>query len=530
MERFFLNISDFNMSIQQENIAKLVDRRAKAVLGGGEKRIEAQHAKGKKTARERIALLLDEGSFEEFDMFVQHRCTNFGMEKQHFDGDGVVTGCGTVNGRPVYVFAQDFTVTGGSLSKTMSEKICKVMDMAVKNGAPCVGLNDSGGARIQEGIDALAGYGEIFERNILSSGVIPQISGIFGPCAGGAVYSPALTDFTLMVKDTSYMFLTGPAVVKSVTGEEVSQEDLGGASVHASKSGVAHFAAENEEEGIATIRELLSYLPQNNLEEAPVKPTSDPYNRVDDSLNEIVPDNPNKAYDMYRVIRSIVDDGAFLEVHRNFARNIIVGFAHMNGRSVGVVANQPSILAGALDINASRKASRFVRFCDAFNIPLVTLVDVPGFLCGTRQEYGAIITNGAKLLYAYGEATVPKVTVTLRKSYGGAHIVMSCKQLRGDINYAWPSAEIAVMGADGAVNVLYSKEIKSDPERADEIFAEKKKEYEELFSNPYQAARYGYIDDVIEPRNTRFRVIRALEFLASKKQELPAKKHDNLPL
>ena len=518
------------MSIQTENIQKLVERREKARLGGGAKRIEAQHAKGKMTARERLALLLDPGSFEEYDMFVQHRCTNFGMDKEHIDGDGVVTGCGTIDGRLVYVFAQDFTVSGGSLSKTMSEKICKVMDMAVRNGAPVIGLNDSGGARIQEGIDALAGYGEIFERNILASGVIPQISGIFGPCAGGAVYSPALTDFTLMVKNTSYMFLTGPAVVKSVTGEDVTQEDLGGASVHSSKSGVAHFAASSEEEGIATIKDLLSFLPQNNMEEAPRVETADPVSRVEDLLNEIVPDNPNKAYDMYKVIGSIVDDGRFLEVHKDFAKNIIVGFAHMGGRSVGIVANQPAILAGALDINASRKASRFVRFCDAFNIPLVTLVDVPGFLCGTTQEYGAIITNGAKLLYAYGEATVPKVTVTLRKSYGGAHIVMSCKQLRGDINYAWPSANIAVMGADGAVNVLYAKDIKADPEHASEIFEKKKKEYNDLFSNPYQAAQKGYIDDVIEPRNTRFRVIRALEQLAMKKQDIPAKKHDNLPL
>ena len=518
------------MSIQSENIEKLVERRAKARLGGGEKRIEAQHAKGKKTARERLAMLLDPGSFEEYDMFMHHRCTNFGMEKEHPDGDGVVTGCGTIDGRLVYVFAQDFTVNGGSLSKTMSEKITKIQDMAIRNGAPCIGLNDSGGARIQEGIDSLAGFAEIFERNILSSGVVPQISGIFGPCAGGAVYSPALTDFTLMVKNTSYLFLTGPAVVKSVTGEEVSQEELGGASVHASKSGVAHFAAENEEEGIATIKRLLSFIPQNNMETAPEKPTADPVNRVDDTLNSIVPDNPNKAYDMYAVISSIVDDGDFFEIHKEFAKNIIVGFAHMNGKSVGIVANQPNVLAGVLDINASRKAARFVRFCDAFNIPLVTLVDVPGFLPGTQQEYGAIITNGAKLLYAYGEATVPKVTVTLRKGYGGAHIVMSSKQLRGDVNYAWPSAQIAVMGADGAVNILYAKEMKENPEKAAEIFENRKKEYEELFSNPYQAAQKGYVDDVIEPRNTRFRVIRALESLAGKRQEIPAKKHDNLPL
>ena len=510
------------MSIQTDKIQELVERRAQAKLGGGEERIEAQHKKGKLTARERLALLLDEGSFEEFDMFVQHRCTNFGMEKSHTDGDGVVTGQGTIEGRLVYVFAQDFTVNGGSLSKTMSEKICKVMDMAARNGAPCIGLNDSGGARIQEGIDALAGYGEIFERNILSSGVVPQISGIFGPCAGGAVYSPALTDFTVMVQDTSYMFLTGPAVVKQVTGEEVNQEELGGAAVHSSKSGVAHFAAADDQEGIQTIKELLSYLPQNNMQSAPLRPTADPAGRADDALNDIIPDNPNKAYDMYGVIGSIVDDGRFFEVHKNFAKNIIVGFAHMNGQSVGIVANQPNVLAGVLDINASRKAARFVRFCDAFNIPLVTLVDVPGFLCGTQQEYGAIITNGAKLLYAYGEATVPKVTVTLRKSYGGAHIVMSCKQLRGDINYAWPTASIAVMGAEGAVDVLYKN---AGDEREQKI-----NEYNDLFSNPYRAAEKGYIEDVIEPRNTRFRVIRALETLKGKKQDIPAKKHDNLPL
>ena len=510
------------MSIQTDKIQELVERRAQARLGGGAERIEAQHKKGKLTARERLALLLDEGSFEEFDMFVQHRCTNFGMEKSHTDGDGVVTGQGTIDGRLVYVFAQDFTVNGGSLSKTMSEKICKVMDMAARNGAPCIGLNDSGGARIQEGIDALAGYGEIFERNILSSGVVPQISGIFGPCAGGAVYSPALTDFTVMVQDTSYMFLTGPAVVKQVTGEEVNQEELGGAAVHSSKSGVAHFAAADDQEGIQTIKELLSYLPQNNMQSAPLRPTADPAGRADDALNDIIPDNPNKAYDMYGVIGSIVDEGKFFEVHKNFAKNIIVGFAHMNGQSVGIVANQPNVLAGVLDINASRKAARFVRFCDAFNIPLVTLVDVPGFLCGTQQEYGAIITNGAKLLYAYGEATVPKVTVTLRKSYGGAHIVMSCKQLRGDVNYAWPTASIAVMGAEGAVDVLYKN---AGDEREQKI-----NEYNDLFSNPYRAAEKGYIEDVIEPRNTRFRVIRALETLKGKKQDIPAKKHDNLPL
>ena len=520
------------MSIQQEKIKELVERRAKARMGGGQKRIDAQHQKGKFTARERIAMLLDEGSFEEFDMFVQHRCTNFGMEKTKFDGDGVVTGQGTIDGRLVYVFAQDFTVTGGSLSETMAQKICKVMDMAVRNGAPCIGLNDSGGARIQEGICSLAGFGEIFQRNILASGVVPQISGIFGPCAGGAVYSPAQTDFNIMIKDTSYMFLTGPGVVKTVTGETVTQEDLGGASVHATKSGVAHFAAENENEGIQVIKDILSFIPSNNREQAPFVPTSDPAGRYDDALNDIIPDSPNKAYDMYQVIGSIVDDGKFLEIHKSWAKNIIIGFAHMNGRSVGIVANQPKILAGVLDINASRKAARFVRFCDAFNIPLVTLVDVPGFLCGTQQEYGGIIVHGAKLLYAYGEATVPKVTVTLRKSYGGSHIVMSCKQLRGDINYAWPSANIAVMGAEGAVEILYSKEIKAmeDPAERAKVAEQKKQEYNDLFCNPYNAASYGYIDDVIEPRNTRFRVIRALESLADKKVENPHKKHDNLPL
>lgn len=520
------------MSIQQDKIKELVDRRASSKLGGGPKRIDAQHEKGKLTARERLALLLDEGSFEEFDAFVQHRCTDFGMDAAHTDGDGVVTGFGTIGGRLVYVYAQDFTVSGGSLSKTMSEKICKVMDMAVRSGAPVIGINDSGGARIQEGIDALAGYGEIFERNILASGVVPQISGIFGPCAGGAVYSPALTDFTLMVENTSYMFLTGPSVVKAVTGENVDQETLGGASVHSSKSGVAHFSAASEQEGIETIKRLLSFIPQNNMEAAPRKETLDPISRADDSLNEIIPDNPNKAYDMYSVIRSIVDEGDFFEVHGAYAKNIIVGFAHMGGKSVGIVANQPRVLAGVLDINSSRKAARFVRFCDAFNIPLVSLVDVPGFLCGTQQEYGAVITNGAKLLYAYGEATVPKVTVTLRKSYGGAHIVMSCKQMRGDVNYAWPSANYAVMGAEGAVGIIYGKEIKaeSDPAKQAELAEAKKAEYNDLFCNPYQAAKRGYIEDVIEPRNTRFRVIRALEALEGKHQELPAKKHDNLPL
>ena len=457
------------MSIQQEKIKELVERRAAAKLGGGQKRIDAQHAKGKFTARERLSMLLDEGSFEEFDMFVQHRCTNFGMDKTKYDGDGVVTGMGTVDGRLVYVYSQDFTVTGGTMSETMAKKICKVADMAIRNGAPLLCLNDSGGARIQEGMGGLAGLGEIFTRHITASGVIPQISGVFGPCAGGAVYSPTLTDFTVMIKDTSFMYLTGPNVVKTVTGETVTHDELGGADVHTKKSGVAHFAAENEQEGIALMKALLSFLPSNNMEEAPFRPTNDPAGRVADALNDIIPDNPNKAYDMYGVIGSIVDDGEFLEVHKSWAKNIIVGFAHMNGRSVGIVANQPNVLAGVLDSNASRKAARFIRFCDAFNIPIVSLIDVPGFLCGTQQEYGGIINHGAKLLYAYGEATVPKVAVTLRKSYGGAYITMSCKQMRSDINYAWPTANFAVMGAEGAVEILYSKELEkiSDPaERA----------------------------------------------------------------
>ncbi len=517
------------MSNQLDKVRELIELRAKARLGGGEAAIEKQHAQGKYTARERIAMLLDEGSFEELDMFVEHRCTNFGMEKKTFLGDGVVTGYGTIEGRLVYIFAQDFTVIGGSLSETMAKKICKVMDLAMMMGAPVVGLNDSGGARIQEGINALAGYAEIFQRNIMASGVVPQISGIFGPCAGGAVYSPALTDFTIMVKGMSYMFLTGPKVVKTVTGEDVNQEQLGGAEIHASRSGVAQFAVETGEEGISLIRKLLSYLPQNNLEETPIVPCNDPIDRLEDSLNEIIPDSPNKPYDMYEVIGAVIDDGEFLEVHASYAQNIIVGFARFNGRSVGIVANQPKTLAGVLDINASRKAARFVRFCDAFNIPIVTLVDVPGFLPGTGQEYGGVIAHGAKLLYAYGEATVPKVTVTLRKSYGGAHIVMSCKQLRGDMNYAWPTAEIAVMGGAGAVEVLYAKEAKSSDNPA-KVLAEKEAEYTKAFANPYNAAKYGYIDDVIEPRNTRFRVVRALQQLSTKKQTNPAKKHDNLPL
>ena len=517
------------MDTSHEKINELIEKRACARVGGGEKAIEKQHAKGKYTARERIAQLLDEGSFEELDMFVTHRCTNFGQDKKHILGDGVVTGFGTIEGRLVYVFAQDFTVFGGSLSETMAQKICKVMDMAMKMGAPVIGLNDSGGARIQEGINALAGYSEIFQRNILASGVIPQISAILGPCAGGAVYSPALTDFTIMAKGISYMFLTGPTVVKTVTGEDVSQEELGGASVHSCKSGVTHFSTENGEESLFLIRKLLSYIPQNNLEETPLVKCNDPIDRLDDALNDIIPESAKQSYDMYDVIGSVVDNGEFLEVHRDYAKNIIVGFARFNGQSVGIVANQPKVLAGVLDSNASRKAARFVRFCDAFNIPLVTLVDVPGFLPGTGQEYNGVILHGAKLLYAYGEATVPKETVTLRKSYGGAHIVLSCKQLRGDINYAWPTSEIAVMGAEGAVGVLYAKDMKEAEDPA-KVRAEKEEEYRKLFANPYQAAKYGYIDDVIEPRNTRFRIIRALQMLATKKLSNPPKKHGNIPL
>ena len=517
------------MTEQNRRIKRLVELRQQARLGGGETAIEKQHAKGKATARERIALLLDEGSFEEMDMFKQHRCHDFGMERKKFLGDGVVCGSGTIGGRLVYVFAHDFTVNGGSLSLTMAEKICKVMDLAMKMGAPCIGLNDSGGARIQEGINALAGFGEIFQRNIEASGVIPQISGICGPCAGGAVYSPALTDFVVMLEGISYMFLTGPKVVKTVTGEDVSQEELGGAHVHSSISGVAHFTAKTEEEFAALIRQLLSYIPQNNMERAPRIVCTDPIDRKEDALNEIIPDNPNQAYDMYRVTSAVTDGGEFLEVHRDFARNIIVGFARFNGESVGIVANQPSVYAGVLDANASRKAARFVRFCDSFNIPIVSLVDVPGFLPGTGQEYNAVIDHGAKLLFAYGEATVPKVTVTLRKSYGGSHIVMGCKQLKADLNYAWPSAEIAVMGAGGAVAILSAKEAKQHPDPK-AFLAEKEREYNDLFTNPYKAAEEGYIDDVIEPRNTRFRICRALAQLTNKKEVRPAKKHGNIPL
>jgi len=516
----------------QDKIKQLIDFRAQAKLGGGQNRIDAQHEKGKLTARERIELLLDEGSFEEFDMFVTHRCTNFGIDCNKIMGDGVVTGHGTIDGRVVYVFAQDFTVFGGSLSETFAAKICKVMDMAMKAGCPVIGLNDSGGARIQEGVTSLAGYAEIFQRNILASGLIPQISAVFGPCAGGAVYSPALTDFIVMSKNTSYMFLTGPKVVKTVTGEEVTDEELGGANVHGSKSGVTHFVADDEQEGILLIRKLLSFLPQNNLEDAPIMPCTDPIDRLEDILNEIIPENPNKPYDIKDVIHTIVDNEEFLEVHRNFAPNIVVGFARFNGISVGIVANQPAYLAGVLDINASRKAARFVRFCDGFNIPLVTLEDVPGFLPGTAQEYGGIIIHGAKLLFAYGEATVPKITIILRKAYGGAYCVMSSKHLRGDINYAWPTAEIAVMGPKGAIEVLQSKTISQieDPAERSAFVKNAEEDYKNEFANPYNAARYGFIDDVIEPRNTRFRIIRALQTLATKKDVNPPKKHSNIPL
>ncbi len=516
----------------QEKIKELIELRQKARLGGGEKRIESQHNKGKLTARERIDLLLDEGSFEEYDMFVKHRSNNFGLDKQQYLSDGVVTGHGTIDGRLVYVFSQDFTVFGGSLSETFAQKICKIMDQALKVGAPVIGLNDSGGARIQEGVLSLAGYADIFQRNIMASGVIPQLSGVFGPCAGGAVYSPALTDFIVMSEKTSYMFVTGPKVAKTVIGEDISTEDLGGANVHASKSGVTHFVAENEEEGILILRKLLSYMPQNNLEDPPVTKCYDPIDRIEDTLNEIIPDNPNKPYDIKDVIELIVDNNEFLETQRHYAPNIVTCFAKFNGMPVGIIANQPNYLAGVLDVNASRKAARFVRFCDSFNIPLVTLVDVPGFLPGSNQEHSGIILHGAKLLFAYGEATVPKITVTLRKSYGGAHDVMSSKQLRGDVNYAWPTAEIAVMGAQGAVEILYNKDIKNakTDEEKEKVVLEKETEYNKKFANPYEAAKYGFIDDVIEPRNTRFRIIRALQVLRTKKDSNPPKKHSNIPL
>ena len=517
------------MSQIQEKINKLIENRETARLGGGQKAIDKQHDRGKYTARERIQMLLDEGSFEEFDMFVTHRCYDFGMDRKHTFGDGVVTGYGTIDGRLVYVFAQDFTVTAGSLSLSMSDKICKVMDMAMRNGAPCIGMNDSGGARIQEGVNALAGYANIFQRNVMSSGVIPQISAIFGPCAGGAVYSPALTDFIFMVKDSSYMFITGPEVVKSVTQEEVTMNDLGGSEVHSTKSGVAHFTADNDMECVMKIRELMSFLPNNNMEEPPFVPTTDSANRIDEQLNNLVPTNPNQPYDMKDLIVSVADDNNFFEVQEEYARNILVGYIRLNGKTIGVVANQPAALAGTLDINASVKAARFVRFCDAFNIPLLTFVDVPGFLPGVNQEYEGIIRHGAKLLYAYCEATVPKVTVITRKAYGGAYDVMSSKHIRGDINFAYPTAEIAVMGPDGAVNILFRKELK----KAEDVEKKRKElqdDYREKFANPYRAAELGYVDEIIEPSVTRPRLIRSFELLANKRQSNPPKKHSNLPL
>ncbi len=504
-------------------------RKVQAMLGGGEHRIAEQHKKGKLTARERLQLLLDEGSFEEIGMLVTHRSHDYGLEKQKFLGDGVVTGHGTINGREVFVYSQDFTVFGGSLSETHAEKICKIMDLAMKVGVPVIGLNDSGGARIQEGVVSLGGYADIFLRNTLASGVVPQISAVMGPCAGGAVYSPAITDFIFMVKNTSYMFVTGPNVVKTVTHEDVSFEDLGGAMTHATKSGVAHFACENEIECINQIKKLLSFLPSNNMDDPPRVEPRDHSGRQEEKLNSIIPDNPNKPYDMKEIIHAIVDDADFFEVHEHFAQNIIVGFARMNGRSVGVIANQPASLAGVLDNDASIKGARFVRFCDAFNIPLIVLEDVPGFLPGTVQEWGGIIRNGAKLLYAFCEATVPKITVITRKAYGGAYDVMNSKHIRGDINFAWPTAEIAVMGPKGAVEIIFKKEIEKAEDKEAAI-RKKEEEFREKFATPYIAAERGYIDEVIEPASTRLRLVRALEMLDTKVDHNPKKKHGNIPL
>lgn len=512
----------------QSNIQTLREHKARSRLGGGQERIDAQHKKGRLTARERIDLLLDKGSFRELDPFVQHRTHDFNLDSQKFMSDSVVTGWGTIEGRLVYVFSQDFTVFGGSLGEVHAEKICKIMDMAMKNGAPVIGLNDSGGARIQEGVVALGGYADIFLRNTLASGVIPQISAIMGPCAGGAVYSPALTDFIFMTRNTSYMFVTGPDVVKAVTHEEVSFEDLGGASVHSEKSGVCHVAADSEADTLYLIRKLLGYLPQNNMEDPPFIAGDDPL-RMDERLDTIIPDDPNKPYDIKEVIRMIVDGGQFFEIHENYAANIVVGFARLGGHSVGIVANQPAVLAGVLDIDASEKGARFVRFCDSFNIPIITFEDVPGFLPGTNQEHHGIIRSGAKLLYAYCEATVPKLTVITRKAYGGAYCVMSSKHIRSDLNLAWPSAEIAVMGPDGAVNIIFRKELEKaeDPVKRK---AELVKEYRQKFASPYVAAERGYIDDVIEPKETRPRLINALEMLSNKRDANPAKKHGNIPL
>ncbi|MEE9554176.1 MAG: acyl-CoA carboxylase subunit beta [candidate division Zixibacteria bacterium] len=503
--------------------------RETAKLGGGQKRIDSQHKKGKLTARERLDLLLDDGSFEEFDMFVSHRTKEFALEMEKYLGDGVVTGYGTIDGRLVFVFSQDFTVFGGTLSEAFAEKICKIMDAAMKVGAPVIGLNDSGGARIQEGVVSLGGYADIFLKNTLASGVIPQISVILGPCAGGAVYSPAITDFTVMVKGTSFMFVTGPNVVKTVTHEDVTFDGLGGADVHSSKSGVSHFACENEAEALLKTRNLMSFIPSNNMEDPPEIEPSDPIDRTDESLNSIVPENPNKPYDIKDVITRVVDDGDFLEVHADYAMNIVVGFARLGGKPIGVIANQPAHLAGVLDIDSSVKGARFVRFCDCFNIPLVTFEDVPGFLPGTVQEHGGIIKHGAKLLYAYCEATVPKLTVITRKAYGGAYDVMSSKHIRGDINYAWPTSEIAVMGPKGAAEIIFKKEIAAsdDPEA---LLKQKEDEYRRLFASPFKAAERGYIDDVIMPENTRPRLIRALRMLENKRDKNPPKKHGNIPL
>ena len=503
--------------------------RKKALEGGGSERTAKQHAAGKMTARERIALLVDEGSFDEVDLFVEHAATHFGMAQKKFPGDGVVTGFARVDGRPVGLFSQDFTVLGGSLGLAHARKICKIQDQCLKLGIPMIGLNDSGGARIQEGVESLGGYADIFLRNTMASGVIPQISAILGPCAGGAVYSPAITDFVFMVEHTSYMFVTGPNVVKEVTHEKVSFEDLGGAGVHNERSGVAHFASKNEAECLQGIRQLLAYLPQNNLEEPPAIPTGDDPARRDRKLNTVVPDSPQKGYDMKEVVSTVVDNGVFLEVHRDFARNLIVGFARLNGRSVGIVANQPAHLAGCLDIDSSAKGARFIRFCDAFNIPIVTFEDVPGFLPGVAQEHGGIIRNGAKLLYAYCEATVPRITVITRKAYGGAYDVMNSKHIRGDVNLAWPTAEIAVMGPEGAVNIIFKDEIETskDPKKTrDRLIAD----YRAKFANPFIAAQKGYIDDVIEPAETRRRLIKSLELLRTKRDKNPPRKHGNIPL
>ncbi len=509
----------------QDIIRQLEQKRELARLGGGQKRIDAQHRKGKLTARERIELLLDDDSFEEWDMYKEHRCTEFGMDAEHIPGDGVVTGYGTVNGRLVFVFSQDFTVFGGSLSETHAEKICKVMDHAMKVGAPVIGLNDSGGARIQEGVDSLGGYADVFQRNVLASGVVPQISLIMGPCAGGAVYSPSMTDFIFMVKDSSYMFVTGPEVVKTVTHEEVTAEELGGAVTHTSKSGVADLAFENDVEALMMTRRLVGFIPASNREKPPVVPCVDPADRLDYSLDTLVPDNANQPYDMKELIVKMVDDGDFFELQPDYAKNIIIGFARMEGAPVGIVANQPLVLAGCLDIKSSIKAARFVRFCDAFNIPVVTLVDVPGFMPGTAQEYGGIIKHGAKLLYAYAECTVPKVTLITRKAYGGAYDVMSSKHLRGDVNFAWPSAEIAVMGPKGAVEIIFREE-KNDPAK----IAEREAEYKRRFANPFVAGARGFIDDVIMPHETRKRVCRSLAMLKDKELENPWRKHGNIPL